>query len=173
MVPSAAIAKETRTWIRTQLHHNIQNPKSFNNDYIRYQDIQKAWSGNDTLQRVFQANVTLAQVKLITEDLLRFLSVLVFIRADDFLDGFPSSLFDEAGHLLYKDSSLPYRDNQVPPFEDLALCRDFFNYQFLFTPVRRSTLPSSAYHTYKECRSRCSSPQQFKLLTTSADFLSK
>ncbi|CAN9334304.1 unnamed protein product [Alternaria alternata] len=134
MVPSAAIAKETRTWIRTQLHHNIQNPKSFNNDYIRYQDIQKAWSGNDTLQRVFQANVTLAQVKLITEDLLRFLSVLVFIRADDFLDGFPSSLFDEAGHLLYKDSSLPYRDNQVPPFEDLALCRDFFNYQFLFTP---------------------------------------
>ncbi|KAH6870496.1 kinase-like domain-containing protein [Alternaria rosae] len=134
MVPSAAIVRATRTGIRNQLANNIQNHKSFNNDYVRYQDIQKAWSGNDTLQRVFHASLTPVQVKLITEDLLQFLSILVFIRADDFLDGFPGSFFDEAERLLYKDSRLPFRDNQVPPFEDLVLCRDFFNSQFLFTP---------------------------------------
>jgi hypothetical protein len=173
MVPSAAIARGTRTWIRNQLANNIQNPESFNNDYVRYQDIQKAWSGNDTLQRVFQASLTPVQVKLITEELLRFLSILVFIRADDFLDGFPGSFFDEAGHLLYKDSDLPLRDNQVPPFEDLALRRDFFNAQFLFKPVRQSTLPSRACNTHKKCRSRCSSRRQYRLLKTSVDFLSK
>jgi hypothetical protein len=173
MVPSAALARETRTWIRNQLANSIQNPKSFNNDYVRYQDIQQAWSGHDTLQRVFQASLTPVQVELITRHLLRFLSILVFIRADDFLDGFPGSFFDEGGDLLYEDLSLPCKDNQVPPFGDLALCRDFFNAQFLFTPVRQSTLPSSAWNTHKRCRSRYSSRQPYKLSTTSADFLSK
>jgi hypothetical protein len=173
MVPSAAIARGTRTWIRNQLANNIQNPDSFNNDYVRYQDIQKAWSGNDTLQRVFQASLTPVQVKLITEGLLRFLSILIYIRADDFLDGFPNNCFDQGGGLLYNDSELPLKDNQVPSFGDLALRRAFFNAQYLFTPVRQSTLLSSTCITNKRRRSRCSSPRPYNISTTSAGFLSK
>lgn len=151
-------ARETRTWIRNQLVKNTQNHSSFNNDYVRYQDIQQVWSGHDTFKCVFQAILTPVQVELIMGHLLRFLSILVFIHADDFLDGFPGSFFNKGGDLLYDDSSLPFRGNQVPPFGDLALCRNFYNSQFLFTPVRQSTFPCSAWNTHKRCRCSYSSP---------------
>jgi hypothetical protein len=159
MVPSAAIAKEARKWIRNQLLDNIQNDEIFNNDYVRYQDIQQAWSGLDTIQRVFQSILMPKQVELTTKHLLRFLSILIYIRADDFLDGFPGNCFDQGGGLLYNDLELPFRDHQVPSFGDLALRRAFFNAQYLFTPVRQSTLLPSMCNTNKRCRRHCLSPQ--------------
>jgi hypothetical protein len=159
MVPSAAVATDARTWIR--------------NDYVRYQDIQQAWSGLGTIQRVFQSILMPKQVELTTKHLLRFLSILIYISADDFLDGFPGNCFDQGGGLLYKDSELSFKVDQVPSFGDLALRRAFFNAQYLFTPVRQSSLLPSTCNINKRCRRRCLSPPPSNISTTSAGFPSK
>jgi hypothetical protein len=173
MVPSAAVATDARTWIRNQLLNNIQNDEIFNNDYVRYQDIQQAWSGLGTIQRVFQSILMPKQVELTTKHLLRFLSILIYISADDFLDGFPGNCFDQGGGLLYKDSELSFKVDQVPSFGDLAPRRAFFNAQYLFTPVRQSSLLPSTCNINKRCRRRCLSPPPSNISTTSAGFPSK
>jgi len=175
MVPSAAvaIAREARTRVRNQLLNNIQNDEIFNNNYVRYQDIQQAWSGPDTIQSVFQSMLMPKHVELITKHLLRFLSILVYIRADDFLDGLPGSVLDQEGDLLYNDSELPFKGDQVPSFGGNDLRREFFDAQFVFTPVRQKFSPTCAWNTHKRSRSHYLSPRLYNISMTSADFHSK
>ncbi|CAO2655109.1 Nn.00g101730.m01.CDS01 [Neocucurbitaria sp. VM-36] len=135
MPPNTTFARTLRARIQEDLAQVIRNSESIADAYVRYQDIQLAWSGPDTIQDALRpASLSPGDVKLIRGHLLRYLSILVYIGAEEFLNTFRNHFFDAKGSLLHDDSELPVKDQHVPSVGSFHLRQRFFSDQFLFTP---------------------------------------
>ncbi|KAF1846866.1 kinase-like protein [Cucurbitaria berberidis CBS 394.84] len=135
MLPNAASTKTLRAQIQDELARKIQNSDSIADAYIRYQDIRQAWSGHDTIQHALHpVRLSPADIDSIRDRLLEYLSILVYIGADEFLDNCRDYFFDVQGNVLHDDSKLPVKEQQVPPVGSFHLRQRFFSDQFLFKP---------------------------------------
>jgi hypothetical protein len=133
-----ATAKQARAEIQEHLARHLKNKDSPAEAYILYDDIQQAWSGRDTIQLVLAPAVLLpAEVDMIRERLLRFLSILVWLGAHEFLNDFRTNLLHADGRLKYNDSVLPFKDAEVPPIGGFVIRQRFLNEQYIFIPVKR------------------------------------
>jgi hypothetical protein len=136
MLSHTASVKTARTQIEEQLTRNIQNPNSFADAYIRIQDIRQAWSNDELTRHALRLSMLpSAEFQLIQDRLLRFISLLVYIGADDFLSDYRNHFYDRNGDLIYEDSKLPLIEQDIPTLGSRKLRHQFLVYQFLFVPV--------------------------------------
>lgn len=140
-----------RDRIQDYLARSVVNPGGRLADaYIRSQDIEKAWSGLETIERVLSPTaLSPAEIDFIRDKLLIFLSVLVYIDAHDFLNDFRTNFFFPGGEWRYSNASLPLKDEDVPPLGSFILRKRFLDEQYLFIPVCAANFFS--YHL--PCRS--------------------
>jgi hypothetical protein len=139
MPPHVTTSEAVRKHIQEQLAQVIQNKNSLADAYVRYEDIRAAWSGYKVVKHALRlTSLSDADFELIQKKLLRFLSILVYIGAHEFLDGFRERFFDNNGDLIYDDTRLPLEEQDVPSLgssTEFLLHQRFFHSQFLFTPV--------------------------------------
>ncbi|KAF2132834.1 kinase-like protein [Dothidotthia symphoricarpi CBS 119687] len=102
--------------------------------FICYQDVQNIWlRQHRTIQEALDLDDSATKdVELIAEQLLRILSILVYIDARDILDSFRERFLDESGNLTCSDQSLPMTQATV---RQRGLGWHFFDDQYLFVPV--------------------------------------
>ena len=113
-------------------------PDDYDRAYIKFQDIKEAWSlhGRDTIAKAFYpARLTSEYVVYVRENLLIFLSVLVWLDAHDQLDRFREYLKDRNGYALCSNNQLPLKIENVPDFGNQTLRKRFWREQYIFTPV--------------------------------------
>ena len=136
MPPNPATAKARRDEIQEHLSRHVQNPDRLAESYIRYEDIKQAWSGKDTIPLVlFPAALSATEIESIQSKLLRFLSILVYLGAYDYLNDFRKNFLKSNGDLVYDDTKLPIKDREVPPIGNFLIRQRFLYEQYLFTPV--------------------------------------
>lgn len=128
--------QKARRDIQDYLTGHLKNPHSLADAYVCYEDILEAWSGKGTIETVlFKAVLQPADIDTIHGRLLRFLSILVYIGANDFLSGPRSNFFREDGEPVYDDKHLPAHHDEVPPIENFTMRTRFLNEQYIFLPV--------------------------------------
>ena len=140
MPPPTATAEARRKEIKDYLARHIVNSRKIADAYIRYQDVQYAWSGINCKATIsgalHPATPTETEIEVIRNQLLRFLSILVFIDAHEFLNDFRLHFFGRNGEVLCSDSCLPLKDDDIPDFGDFAVGQRFRHEQYVFMPVR-------------------------------------
>ncbi|KAH4187536.1 hypothetical protein HBI56_091020 [Parastagonospora nodorum] len=137
MSSTFADAKATRRYIQDDLTDKVLHVHSPTDAYIRYEDILHAWSGRTTIQKVlFRVELSQADIDTIHRRLLRFLSILVYVGANDFLSGPRSNFFHPNGEPVYEDKRFPVHNNDrdVLPIESLTIRTRFLNDQYIFFP---------------------------------------
>lgn len=152
MPPNRVVERHAiRSRIQEYLARHVVNPDSIGDAYIRSQDVERAWSGHETIEHaLYPAALSDPEVDFIREELLTFLSILVYIDAHDFLADFRTNIFDvleDNGNLRYSDSKLPLKDKDVPALGNFVLRKRFLDEQYLFIPVTLSILSALALAT--------------------------
>lgn len=152
----------TRATIRAALHSNVvrksekyphasSNP---NDHYICSKAIRDAWHDPKAVRHVlFPADLDDALEPRIRSELLVYLSILVYIQADDFLNRFKFNFLDRQGNLTRSDEQLPLVEDDVPDFnavDNEVLRFRFLNEQYIFMPVSR--IQVQLYHRLTHCR---------------------
>ncbi|KAH3951285.1 hypothetical protein HBH98_084360 [Parastagonospora nodorum] len=127
--------REARAEIKHCLIRYMKNPHSLDKAYVTYKDVSRAWSGRDAIQDVLHKTALLPwDIDKINRRLLRFLSILVYLDAHDFLDGPRSNFFHDDGELIYNDAYLPAHDDEILPIESFTIRKQFLKEQYLFLP---------------------------------------
>jgi hypothetical protein len=128
-----------RSRIQEDLARHVVKPGSIGDAYIRLQDVERAWSGHETIQQaLYPADLSDAEVDLIRDQLLIFLSILVYIDAHEFLADFRKNIldvFDANGDHRYSNSNLPLQESDVPVVGNFVRQKRFLDEQYLFIPV--------------------------------------
>ncbi|KAF1963308.1 kinase-like protein [Byssothecium circinans] len=132
---SAAEARRLRARIQEHLAHHVVNPRKPSYAYIPYQHVERAWSGHDVIETALHSShLSSAQVEEIRAKLLRFLSILVYIDAHDFLDNLSQQAFKDNGTLRSRNCDLPLGEEDAPDLGAFMLRQRFLNEQYLFIP---------------------------------------
>lgn len=152
-IPVAEVRRQdVRSRIQEDLARHVQRSHSIGEAYIRFQDVERAWSGHQTIERaLYPAELSPAEVELIRVKLLTFLSILVYIDAHDFLGDFQKNIFDvyeTDGEHQYCNSKLPLKERDVPSLGNFVLRKRFLDEQYLFVPVRSCFFAIRAPATY-------------------------
>jgi hypothetical protein len=143
-MPSISVAegRALRSRIQEDLARHVVNADSIGDAYIRSQDVERAWSGHETIEHALYPTVlTGSEVDIIRKQLLIFLSILVYIEAHDFLNDFRPNIFDALDK--YSNCKLPLKDKDVPALGSFVLRKRFLDEQHLFIPVRLSAFGCS------------------------------
>lgn len=116
---------------------------SIDDAYCRYQDVEKAWSGHDTIANALNPTVLSDDdVTNIRTSQLKLLSILVYINANSVLDNFQQAFSSSNGTSTYNDNCLPLAEEDLVAIEDPVLRNLFLHHQYFFIPVNR-TVPVS------------------------------
>jgi hypothetical protein len=108
----------------------------YSNAYIRIGDVEKAWSGEGTIERALYPNILdPVYVTFIQEKLLLFLSVLVWLDAHTHLNRFTSYVFRDDGFPVCANEQMPLQRQEMPDLGDRTLQMRFYFEQFMFSPV--------------------------------------
>jgi hypothetical protein len=114
----------------------------YSDAYIRIGDVEKAWSSEGTIERALYPNVLEStHITLIQENLLLFLSVLVWLDAHTQLENYRSYIFREDGSLLCANEDMPLQQDAMSCFRDRAFEMRFYHEQFMFSPVSAVDIP--------------------------------
>lgn len=140
--PNTSEREETlrkREEIGHYLHSHICSPTGPNDTsraFIQFEHIRNAWSGLGTIRQALRpAILSDGEVQQIQDDLLRFLSILLWLCATECLDNFEHYFFDQNRKLLHSDQHLPLSLESIPGFGAGALAYLFHDAQHYFTPV--------------------------------------
>ena len=105
--------------------------------YICWHDISPFWTTNNILGVLQGQALTGSELSYLKERLLKVLSILVYIKADDCLDNFRILFFDDHTRVELSDSDLPLATpDLLPQLNTNELKSKFLRHQYLFNPVR-------------------------------------
>ncbi|KAF3037232.1 hypothetical protein E8E12_005602 [Didymella heteroderae] len=150
----------TRAQIRASLHSNVVRKsdkyphasQKRSDHYICFEAIKDAWKAPKAVHHVlFPAILSPSLEARIRKELLIYLSILVYIQADDFLNNFKRNFLNREGDLVRSDRHLPLVEDDVPDFnvvDNDVLRFSFFQEQYLFSPVviKESSRPAEVGH---------------------------
>lgn len=132
---SPETTQDVRHKIRDSFHRHITRPKDKEYaNYIGFERIKLTWADLETIEQALPS-IDKSQAILIQQNLLRFLSILIYLNAADCLDNFHDRFFDQGGRPLYSDEVLPLPAESIPNIGDNLLKDKFFEDQHIFTPV--------------------------------------
>ena len=134
----------TRKQIRDSLASSIicksketpDGPQDISNHFICHSAVTNAWKETKAVYDALYPAILSAKVEeCIRDNLLVWLSILVYIQEDTYLDQFSDHFLTGDNKLSRTDEELPLKDHEIPHFSPFSR-RAFLQEQYLFNPVR-------------------------------------
>jgi hypothetical protein len=106
-------------------------------EYICKRGIRDSWSRETIRCALYSAQLSNEELEVVFKDLLGILSIMVSIRAEDYVDENFRSLFLPLnnGRLKHNDEELPMTQEKLSFIGEPRIEKLFLQEQFVFTPV--------------------------------------
>ena len=125
--------RDTRNQVFEELDKSMRGSRE-ETKFICRDDVKQAWSGTDSVSKaLFPGKFKIEDLRRIMQDYILVLSILTFIGAHDILDRFEEHFLGEATKHRC-DENLPFLDEDLDFFTDLASRGKFKASQYLFIP---------------------------------------
>jgi hypothetical protein len=135
MTQDARAPDDLRERLSAWLESRIVHADSIN-AFIPFGDIQAVWSGDDTIRKVLHpAELSLDDVVLVRQQLLKTLSILVYIHASSCLVKIGETWSNRDETIKFTDANLPAAKESLAWIENARVRQRFYDAQFIFAPV--------------------------------------
>jgi hypothetical protein len=136
MTQDARAPDDLRERLSAWLESRIVHADSIINAFIPFGDIQAVWSGDDTIRKVLHpAELSLDDVVLVRQQLLKTLSILVYIHASSCLIKIGETWSNRDETIKFTDANLPAAKESLTWIENARVRQRFYDAQFIFAPV--------------------------------------
>jgi hypothetical protein len=136
MTQDARAPDDLRERLSAWLESRIVHADSIINAFIPFGDIQAVWSGDDTIRKVLHpAELSLDDVVLVRQQLLKTLSILVYIHASSCLIKIGETWSNRDETIKFTDANLPAVKGSLTWIENARVRQRFYDAQFIFAPV--------------------------------------
>ncbi|KAH7398548.1 kinase-like domain-containing protein [Pyrenochaeta sp. MPI-SDFR-AT-0127] len=148
---TSADVKAARKRVGTYLASKIVHAGSVTEEFIPYDEIERAWTGHDVIEAVLcVAELSTDGLERIRKNFLRVLSILIWINGTECLDDIGNRMV-EGRDLPFKDTGLPAGLDSLKWLEDPLLRPKFQSLQHIFVPATLCE-SSEVQDINKDCR---------------------